>query len=478
MFTKIKNEDFKDKDVSSITANPLLGDATINKALFDRAAKEVLMPAINRLIDELLDTNAPKHIGAEGGTLEELLNGLKKSLSDVPGTIDEKVATAIAQVVADAPASLDTLKELSDWINTHAESAAKMNSAIEDNRKALEDIVNKKNGMGLSENNYSDEEKEKVSEAYEHSRENHAPSNAEKNAIISIKRNGTALTPDANREVDIKVPTKTSELTNDSEFIQPGDNTRLNTLQVDNELLIGGHSLSDDGFGVFCVSGDVEDSYLGLDFGAIIFNGRIGAKTNSDDDDNSILELYDDWNATDYITLRGVGTPVADNDAANKEYVDNIRKWKFIKNDTLTEGVASITVNFDDEYKELYVRMVVPTMISDEMPTVSAGKVTVYANKYATENCVLKENSTLFTDTTGESLNLNYHVRMVNKHCNVQRQHSYGNRQANASAATNNTFSGYTDMGQEYLESLVFVFSPTPRVFPAGTTFEIWGVKA
>lgn len=55
--------------------------------------------------------------------------------------------------------------------------------------------------------------------AYDHSQTAHAPVNAEKNTIVNIKKNGTVITPDANRAVDIAVPVKTSELTNDSGFI-------------------------------------------------------------------------------------------------------------------------------------------------------------------------------------------------------------------------------------------------------------------
>lgn len=55
--------------------------------------------------------------------------------------------------------------------------------------------------------------------AYEHAISPHAPVNAEENTIDSISVNGVAQTPDANKNVDINVPTKTSDLTNDSEFI-------------------------------------------------------------------------------------------------------------------------------------------------------------------------------------------------------------------------------------------------------------------
>ena len=55
--------------------------------------------------------------------------------------------------------------------------------------------------------------------AYEHSQAAHAPSNAERNVIIKVKVNGAAITPDGTRAVDISMPTKVSELQNDSGFL-------------------------------------------------------------------------------------------------------------------------------------------------------------------------------------------------------------------------------------------------------------------
>lgn len=52
----------------------------------------------------------------------------------------------------------------------------------------------------------------------EHVESAHAPANAEENVIVSIKKNGVAIAP-VNKIVDIAVPTKTSDLTNDSGFI-------------------------------------------------------------------------------------------------------------------------------------------------------------------------------------------------------------------------------------------------------------------
>ena len=69
--------------------------------------------------------------------------------------------------------------------------------------------VDKEAGKGLSSNDYTDAEKEKLTNIEE---------NAEVNIIESIKKNGVALEVE-DKAVDIVVPTKTSELINDSGFL-------------------------------------------------------------------------------------------------------------------------------------------------------------------------------------------------------------------------------------------------------------------
>ncbi|MBP0984959.1 MAG: hypothetical protein J6A19_14660 [Oscillospiraceae bacterium] len=53
------------------------------------------------------------------------------------GSVKKAVADGIAKIVADAPESLDTLKEISDWISSHSNDAAAMNSAIQTNSSAI-----------------------------------------------------------------------------------------------------------------------------------------------------------------------------------------------------------------------------------------------------------------------------------------------------------------------------------------------------
>lgn len=66
--------------------------------------------------------------------------------------VERKVTEKVSEIVAGAPERYDTLKELADWIDSHADSAASMNSAIEKN---AEDIAtaneNIKKKLGIND---------------------------------------------------------------------------------------------------------------------------------------------------------------------------------------------------------------------------------------------------------------------------------------------------------------------------------------
>mgnify|MGYP002508200986 CR=1 FL=1 len=55
-------------------------------------------------------------------------------------TIDKKITDGVSKIVADAPEDFDTLKEMSDWISQHSDSAAAMNSDILDNKSGIESL--------------------------------------------------------------------------------------------------------------------------------------------------------------------------------------------------------------------------------------------------------------------------------------------------------------------------------------------------
>lgn len=97
-----------------------------------------------------------------------------------------------------------------------------------------EKFVQKESGMGLSKNNYTDEEKEKLSTLKTYNvatseeagllssanlnKINAIEEGAEKNIITKIKRNGTLVNV-SNKEVNITVPTKISELVDDKDLV-------------------------------------------------------------------------------------------------------------------------------------------------------------------------------------------------------------------------------------------------------------------
>ena len=64
--------------------------------------------------------------------LKEDINN-KANTSDVytKTETDNKIISKVAEIVAGAPEDFDTLKEMSDWIANHENSAAEMNSAIQ-----------------------------------------------------------------------------------------------------------------------------------------------------------------------------------------------------------------------------------------------------------------------------------------------------------------------------------------------------------
>ena len=69
------------------------------------------------------------------------LDGLKhfwtKAKAWIINRITTEVTAKIAEIVANAPEDLDTLKEIADWISSHANDAAAMNTAILANTEAI-----------------------------------------------------------------------------------------------------------------------------------------------------------------------------------------------------------------------------------------------------------------------------------------------------------------------------------------------------
>ena len=68
-------------------------------------------------------------------------DGLKrfwtKAKTWITGQITAEVTAKIAEIVANAPEDLDTLKEIADWIKNHANDASAMNTQINTNKSDI-----------------------------------------------------------------------------------------------------------------------------------------------------------------------------------------------------------------------------------------------------------------------------------------------------------------------------------------------------
>lgn len=107
-----------------------------------------LVKADFKKIDDIIST-VKTNIDTEASTrlsndtaLETRIAANESAITTLNGTgegsVSKTVADKIAEVVSDAPADLDTLKEISDWISGHESDASAMNTAIQTNKTNIE----------------------------------------------------------------------------------------------------------------------------------------------------------------------------------------------------------------------------------------------------------------------------------------------------------------------------------------------------
>lgn len=127
-----------------------------------------------------------------------------------------------------------SLTELQDGINDKAnKSHTHAIADVTDLQSTLNNKVDKISGKGLSTNDLTSTLKTNYDKAYTHSTTAHAPSNAERNAIVGIQKNGSDVSIDSStRKVNITVPTKVSDLTNDSGFITSSTTTEYTDTEI------------------------------------------------------------------------------------------------------------------------------------------------------------------------------------------------------------------------------------------------------
>ncbi len=126
-------------------------------------AAQQLIEGVQTDISELQSGKVDKVTG-KGLSTNDFTTAYKNKIDNTytKSETDSAIANKIAEVVAEAPESFDTLKEIADWIDTHADSASAMNSAIQANATNIAKKVDKVTGKGLSTNDFTNEDKEQL----------------------------------------------------------------------------------------------------------------------------------------------------------------------------------------------------------------------------------------------------------------------------------------------------------------------------
>ena len=149
------------------------GTTSLPIAIIDNALSLTSDNAIqNKVVTEKFNSVEAK-VNANETTIQSHTTALATLNGEGEGSVKKTVTDEIAKVVADAPESLDTLKEISDWISGHESDASAMNSAIQTNKSDIAtlktDKVDKETGKSLladtDKANYDDA----VSKAHTHS---------------------------------------------------------------------------------------------------------------------------------------------------------------------------------------------------------------------------------------------------------------------------------------------------------------------
>lgn len=229
----LKSKESSDSDwqdvVTITTADTVYDDSALKALVGDTSVATQIANAISTL--DLENTYETKGAAAEvKNELDSYKTSNNKAVSDIQdaietlngeatidGSVKKTVADEVAKVVAGADKDFDTLKEISDWIASHKGDASAMNSAIsaletltagfedatikayiDDAITALKigDYAKAADLTALATRVTTVETKlETIAE------------NADVSKIQTIKVNGSALTPDGNKAVDIDVPT-------------------------------------------------------------------------------------------------------------------------------------------------------------------------------------------------------------------------------------------------------------------------------
>ena len=244
--------------------------------------------------------------------------------------------------------------------------------------------------------------------AYTHSTEDHAPEDAEKNTIVSIKVNDTPLTPDSNRAVNISMYT-TEQI--DAELAKKVDNT----ITINDKALTGNISLTYSDVGAADASAQenviesikVNDTALSITGKTVnipVPTGALASKSvvaESDLDDALATKIGNKADKAETLAGYNIGDAYTSEevDAAIKALEDGDVKTNkdniatLMGNDTtegsLAKAVTDVTTYIDQEIKKLADgdvktnKEAIETLTGNDTTTGSLAKALKDAKEYA-----------------------------------------------------------------------------------------------
>ena len=138
----------------TIDENGVIHGMTVDNAFDLTSTNAISNSAVSNKfaeVDEKLNT-ASTTLTNLSDKVEALVGEGEGSVKNIAeNVVAEEVSKEVAKIVDNAPEDLDTLKEMSDWINNHASSAAEMNSSIQANTVSIEELkTNKANSDDLT----------------------------------------------------------------------------------------------------------------------------------------------------------------------------------------------------------------------------------------------------------------------------------------------------------------------------------------
>ncbi len=141
-------QDADDEHILKLYSKPLNGEWTVQATIttpdtiYDDTALKGRVTSLETLVGS--DSVATQIAAAittiteDTTTIKTRVTANEKAIATLTGTgdgsVSKAVADAMAAIVADAPESFDTLKEISNWITEHTDSATAMNTQINANK--------------------------------------------------------------------------------------------------------------------------------------------------------------------------------------------------------------------------------------------------------------------------------------------------------------------------------------------------------